>query len=284
MGEFTIGAAWSEAMAFLQRNVTTMLVLVGGSVLLAAIIQTFVFGFSQTALEAQMQSAMTSGNMDAFMTTVLPSIAGAGLIGAIIQAAGQFAALRMGLSGDDDYGSAVIYGLTAAVVSLLFWMVVMMVVAVFLGVILAALGVGAGTLAGGSVSRGAVGMVGVFLLVLLLIIPVLLWLAARLWVIQPAMADARSANPLFGIAQSWRLTGAHQWSLLGYLILIIIAAFVVFGILGMVAGMMGTVFGDGTGAVLAALISGVPLGILSLAISAGVYRTLAPKNYGDVFA
>ena len=282
MGEFTIGAAWSEAMAFLQRNMTTLLVLVGGSVLLAAVIQTFVFGFSQTALQAQMQGAMTSGNMDAFMTTVLPSVAGAGLIGAIIQSTGQFAALRMGLSGDDDYASSITYGLTAAVVSTLFWILIVIVIAVVLGVIFAALGVGA--MFTGGERAAATGMIGILVLILLLFIPLMLWLAARLWVMQPAMADARSANPLFGLSQSWQLTGAHQWSLLGYLILIIIGAIVVFGILGGIAGVIGAALGETIGSLFVALLSGVPAGILGLAINAGVYRTLAPKNYGDVFA
>ncbi|MEK6540650.1 MAG: hypothetical protein AABZ45_00865 [Pseudomonadota bacterium] len=282
MGEFTIGAAWSEAIAFLQRNVTTLLVLVGGSVLLAAVIQTFVFGFSQTALQAQMQGAMTSGNMDAFMTTVLPSVAGAGLIGAIIQSTGQFAALRMGLSGDEDYASSITYGLTAAVVSTLFWILVVIVVAVVLGVIFAAFGVGA--MFTGGERAAATGMVGILLLIMLLILPVALWLAVRLWVISPAMADARSANPLFGLSQSWQLTGAHQWSLLGYLILIVIGALVVFGILGGIAGVIGAALGETIGSLFVALVTGVPAGILGLAINAGVYRTLAPRNAGDVFA
>ncbi|MEQ1509964.1 MAG: hypothetical protein ABL909_06115 [Sphingopyxis sp.] len=280
MGSFTIGAAWGEAMAFLQRHMTMLLVLVGGSVLLATIIQTFVFGVSQAALQAQMQSAMTSGQMETFMTTVLPGIAGAGLIGAIIQATGQFAAYRMGLSGEDDYASAIIYGLTAAIVSLLFWSVVLLIVALVLGLTLGALGMG---FAGGS-GGGSAAMLGVFGLFILLLLPVALWLAARLWAVQPAMADARSINPLYGLSQSWQLTAPYQWPLLGYLLLTLIGMIVVFGILGAIAGFIGAALGETIGSLFVAITTGVPAGILSLAIGAGVYRTLTPHNASDVFA
>ncbi|MEQ1688163.1 MAG: hypothetical protein ABL874_06295 [Sphingopyxis sp.] len=283
MGDFSIGAAWSEAMAFLQRNMTAMLVLVGGSVLLAAIIQTLVFGFSQATFQAQMNSAVASGNMEAFLTTVLPGVAGAGLIGAIIQSTGQFASLRMGLAGEEDYASALSYGVVAAIVSTLFWVVLVFALAVVFGIILAALGAGA-VFSGGGNSAAAAGMIGMFVLVALLLIPLALWLAVRLWVVAPAMADARSANPLFGLSQAWRLSAAHQWTMLGYLILLIIAAIVIFGILGAIAGFIGTMLGETLGPILVAIVTGVPAGILGLAINAGVYRTLAPRDHGEIFA
>ncbi|MEQ1725272.1 MAG: hypothetical protein ABL882_05025 [Sphingopyxis sp.] len=284
MSEFSIGAAWSEAMAFLQRNMTLLLVLVGGSVLLAAIIQTFVFGLSQAAFQAQMQSAMTSGNMEAFLTTVLPGVAGAGLLGAIIQSTGQFAALRMGLSGEEDYASALSYGVVAAIVSTLFWVALAFALAVIFGIILAALGAGAVFAGGGGGGAVGAGMIGMFALVALLLIPLALWLAVRLWVIAPAMADARSANPLFGLSQSWRLSAPHQWTMLGYLILLIIAAIVIFGILGAIVGFIGAMLGETVGPILVAIVTGVPAGILGLAINAGVYRTLAPRDHGEIFA
>ncbi len=284
MSNFTIGEAWSQGVAFLTRNFTILLILIGGSVLIGSAIQIFAFGINLDLLSQQMATSMQGGNPQDFIQTMLPGLLVGGLIGAIIQSTGTFAAYRAGLSDEQDITSLLTYGLSAAVLSLLFWGVIFIALAIVFGLLVVALGAGAmftGGSAGGS--SGAMAAAGVIMLMALLLLPLMLWLTMRLWVMGPAMADARSANPLFGLSQSWRLTGPNQWPMLGYLMLLIIAGLVIFSILGLIGGVIGSLLGGNGGAFLSAVLTGVPVGILGVAITAGVYRTLVPVGQADIF-
>jgi len=152
------------------------------------------------------------------------------------------------------------------------------------GVIFAMLGFGAMGLAAGGGAEAAAGMMGVIGLILLLLLPVLLWLAARFSVSLPAMADARSANPLYGLATSWRLTSASQWAIMGYIALLIVALVVVFMVYGMIVGLVAMIFGSTLGPLLSSILIGVPQAVLTVAIAVGIYKALVPHDSRDVFA
>lgn len=51
----------------------------------------------------------------------------------------------------------------------------------------------------------------------------IVWLAARLCCTGPIMADKRTFNVLTGLSRSWRITGAAQWKIFAYFILLGIA-------------------------------------------------------------
>lgn len=284
MNNFSIGEAWSQAAAFLSEHWKIMLILVGGSVVLGNIAQFGVFGISQEAMSAQMTAAMRTGNMQNLLATMAPKLGGAAFVAGVIQSIGQFASLRVAFSrGEEEVGSALGYGVVAALVSFLFWAVLTFVFVAIFAVILIALGVSGGALASGDTS-GIAALVGTLVILVLLILPVMLYIGARLWVMAPAMADARSANPIYGLTESWRLTRPSQWPLVGYLLLIGVATIFVFGLLGAVTGFITSMFGSTVGPMLQSIVTGVPSTILAIAISAGVYRALVPTDDGDIFA
>lgn len=284
MNNFSIGEAWSQGIAFLQEHWKMLLMLVGGTVLLGDILQFGVFGINQESMSADMTAAMRGGNMQNFLAGMAPKLGGAAFVAGVIQSIGQFASLRVAFSrGEEEVGSALGYGVVAALVSFLFWAVITFVFVAIFAVILIALGVSAGSLANGDTS-GMAALVGTLVILMLLILPVLLYVSARLWVMVPAMADARSANPIYGLTESWRLTRPSQWPLVGYVLLLIVAAIVVFGILGAIIGVITSIFGSTIGPMVQSIVTGVPAAVLTIALSAGAYRALTPNDEGDIFA
>lgn len=282
MNSFSIGEAWSQAVAILQRNLTLLLTLVGGSVLVASLIQVVVFGINPELMGQQLVTSMEGANPQQVLETLLPALLGGTFIATIIQSAGQFAAFRSILSGESEMGGLLAYGLTAAVVSLLFWIVVGITGAVAIGLLLVAFG--AGAIANGDAAAG-MAAISIIIIVIFLLLPVMLWLATRLWVMAPAMANERSVNPLYGLVQSWRLSsGSNQWPMMGYLLLLVIAAVVIFGIVGSVVGVFSTLLGGTVGAIVSALLTGIPAGVLGVAINSGVFRALVPTDSGQIFA
>jgi hypothetical protein len=287
MGGFSIGEAWSQAMAFMTENLQMLAVVVGGGALLAAVIQYLVVGGDQMAQFAALQSAISSGDFSQLAEGNAAAAgmgAGAGLVAivaSIIQSGAEFAGVRIGLSrGQEDIGSALSYGVVAAILSLLLFIAIGIVAALVIGVPLVLLGVGAGLAGGGS----AASMGGIVALIVIVAIVVALWLAARLSVMQPAMAAARSTNPIYGLTESWRLTRGHALMIVLYLILLGIAAIVIFAIVGAIVGVLGAIAGPFVSMLLTTIIVGIPVTILFLSIGVGIYRTLAPDNSGDVFA
>lgn len=80
---------------------------------------------------------------------------------------------------------------------------------------------------------------GKILLVMLLFLAVILFFGVRLLVTTP-VAAAETAGPVAIIARSWALTRGHFWRLLGFLLLLGIAAVVVIMVATMVIGLIVT--------------------------------------------
>lgn len=279
MGQFSIGDAWSQAMAFLMDNLQALVMWIALPIVFFGVISGLFFNVDQVALQAVMQRATTTGDF----APVLAAMGGVSLLfvslaSIVIQTATQFAATRWGLGHREDAGSLISFGLGAAVLSLLFYFIVAFVIGVALVLLIALLVGGAG--AGG----GTTAAVGVGALLFLILLPALLWLSARLSVAVPAMADARSANPLFGLAASWRLTAANQWAIFGYYLLLIVAAVVLVLVISGIAGVLGALIGTAGAAVVNALLVSAPVAIVSVSIAAGIYRTLAPSQQGSIFS
>lgn len=287
MNSFSIGEAWSQAMAFLTENLQMLAVVVGGGALLAAIIQYLVVGGDQMAQFAALQSAMSSGDFSQLATANAGAAgfgAGAGLVAmlaSVIQSGAEFAGMRIGLSrGQEDIGSAVSYGLVAALLTLLLFFAVGVVAVLVIAIPVVLLGVGAGM---ASADSGG-GTVAVIVLLCLLLLVVFIWIMVRLSVMQPAMAAARSTNPVYGITESWRLTRGNALMIFIYLFLLGIAAMVIFFIAAAIVGMVAGLLGGFVGMLVTTVLVGVPLTILGLAVGVGIYKTLVPETAGDVFA
>lgn len=296
VGNFTIGEAWSQAMAMVSEHFRMILIYVLAGVLIPLILQFAILGGSMATLFDP--QTMMANPQDPF--AVFASF-GAGLFivaiaGNIIQSASYYAAWRHALTGGtEDPASTVSWALGAAAMWFVATLVLALVIGLVIGLPLVLLIGGGAALAGNADSAGSA-MAGIGLTVLLLVPLMLflfLWLAARLSVVGPAMAEARSINPLYGLATSWRLTGPSQWSIVGYLLLMIIAYLVISAVIGLVVGigMIGAMAAGsepGAGAIMAAVIggvvAGVPVAIAVVGIFGGIYRTLVPSRPGDVFA
>lgn len=274
MQGFTIGDAWSYAMDFLNRNLQMLAILVGGGAIAAGLTQLVAIGGSPQALAEQMTAAMRSGNPEMVAQLGGGAIAVSVLLGYLVQSTTQYAGLRLGLGHGDSTADALVYGLKASLLMLIFLMGVILVVGLVVGLVAVALGAGAVASSAGG------GAIALLILLLLLFLFVMLWLVARLSVAAPAMADAGSINPLYGIATSWRLTAARQWSILGYIILLAIAAGVISSLAQAILGL----FGDTVGTALSVIIVSAPIAVVTIAVYAGIYLTVARRDAGDVFA
>lgn len=281
MTKFTIGEAWSQGLAFLNAHFQIILILIGGSTLIGALVQIGLFGFNEQLFTQQMQAAAKDGSLQQFFSSVGPGLAGAGIVSAILQSAAQFATFRVGLAkSEEGVGPALSYGIVAAIIYLLFSIVLAVGIILVLAIPFAVLG-GAGLFSGAAPSAGTL---GVFFILILALIPLVLWIGARLSVVVPAMAEARSTNPLFGLAESWRLTRGNAGGIILYFIVLGVALIVVSAIIGGIGGAIGALIGGAGGQMLSAVLVGVPTAIIGVGITAGIYRTLAPYEPGDIFA
>lgn len=287
MNNFSIGEAWSQAMAFLTENLQMLAVIVGGGALIAAVIQYLVVGGDQMAQFAAMQSALSSGDFSQLAAANAGAAgfgAGAGLvaiIASVVQSGAEFAGTRIGLTrGQEDIGSAISYGLVAALLTLLLFFGIGIVAVLVIAIPAVLLGVGAG-LAGAAPGGGTVAVILLFSLALFVVI---IWVAVRLSVMQPAMAAARSTNPIYGITESWRLTRGNGLMIFLYLLLLGIAAIVIFFVAAAIVGVIGGLAGPFFAMLLSTVLVGIPLTIVSLAVGVGIYKALAPDISGDVFA
>lgn len=119
---------------------------------------------------------------------------------------------------------------------------------------------------------------------LLLIVPGL-YLAGRLALVSPAIADRGNYNPLSAIDASWTLTRGNGWALFFFLFLVAL----VIGIASLIAvGITSAIFGpaEGIGRMVTGLVEAgfAAVGaLISLAISAAAYRQLAAPSISGTF-
>lgn len=278
MHRYTLGGAFTEAIAFIQNNLANVLILLGGAIAIGQVVQALLIGGPLNNMSEQLAEQIRSGNVSA--ATFAGGLGLAMLVAALLQSVAQFAVLRQGLSDEKDVGTTIAYGVVATILNILFGIAVAIVLILIIVAMAAVLGVGA-AFGGGSEPSGAgiMAIAGTVLLALLVIVPLSLWLGARLWVAAPAMAAARSINPLYGIAASWRMTsGSVQWSVLGTFLLYILVVLAMSMVLGLVGGILGLIGGEMVGGMLGGIIAGVPVGIFSVAMPAGVFTALSPVD------
>ncbi|MDZ3831408.1 MAG: hypothetical protein U0S50_06280 [Sphingopyxis sp.] len=120
---------------------------------------------------------------------------------------------------------------------------------------------------------------------LLLVVPAL-YLVGRLSVAVPLLADRGIRNPIEPIRQSWALTHGNGWAIFFFLFLVAVVIFIVAMIL---IGVTGAVAGSepGVGRMVAGVVEagvGAVGSLVSIAVSAAVYRQLAVRGAGDAFA
>jgi heme/copper-type cytochrome/quinol oxidase subunit 2 len=105
------------------------------------------------------------------------------------------------------------------------------------------------------------------------------------------MADRGTVNLFAGLRESWRMTAANQWRIMGYLALIGVVLCVVFFVFAVIAGagmMAGMSSGGapqmGVGTMLFTLVVSIPFAYLTVLVPAGIYRELRGPGAAEVFA
>jgi hypothetical protein len=295
MATFSMNEAWNEGIAFIRNNLPMVTIWAAIGVLVPSVLQISILG-GVSEQQAMLQQMMAAGDP----STVLAAMGGGMflvvLVSAIASTASYFGPWRMGLAREVVHApQAAVYALGASLLSLLFFLLLVILLAFVIAIPLGLLGFmdAAGGADGQPGIGGVLAAAGIGLLMLLVILPLSLWLTARLSVFGPAMAAAGSINPLYGVAQSWRLTRPSQWAILGYLVLLFIALIVVSMVVGLISGVGMMAFGGladgeiGTGSLifttLLGAIIGIPTAIAYIGIPAGIYRALNPKPVADVF-
>jgi hypothetical protein len=290
MVKMSIGAAFSETFAFLRANWMQMLIWFGGSLILLGLLGYLMLGSTFAGM------AMAPGDpslvMGAFGKIMLFA-----LLAAVILYAACMLIWRGGMHPGEapNFGWAVQAGPAFAfgmfVVMLAAYIVVFLVMLVFMLIFGAALG-GMGSLSPAGLESGAVGG-GTILFVVILYVALLvfmLWVQGRFSVAGPVMADRLTRNPITGLGESWKLTAASQWTIVGFYVVFTIAIVVYMLIVSMVFGaIIGAIAGgSAVGAILSIIVMAavvyLPILMLSFSAPVGIYRAIASRSSGDVFA
>ncbi|MGH6653305.1 MAG: hypothetical protein ACREB7_19490 [Sphingopyxis sp.] len=291
MVKMSIGAAFSETFAFLKANWMQMLIWVGGALLLVGLLGYLFLGSTFSAL------AMAP-NDPSIMMGAFGKIGLFALIAAVILYAACMLIWRGGMYPGEapNFGWALQAGPAFAfgmfVVFIAAYIVIFIVILIFGLIFGAALG-GMSGFSPGAMESGAVGggamAIGAILYIGLLVF--MLWVQGRFIVAGPVMADRLTRNPITGLSESWKLTQASQWTIVGFYllftILIVVYAFVAGLVFGAILGGIAS-----SGSIVAAIISMIitaavvylPILMVSFSMPVGVYRALAPRASGDVFA
>lgn len=291
MVRMSIGAAFSETFGFLKANWMQMLMWLGGAVVIAALLGALMLGnvMSTMMMEPGDPSA-AFGALGSFMLFAL-------IAGTIVSAA-SLLIWRTGLVGGEPVsdigwglgaGAAYMFGLFLVYIGTIILMYIFLfIIGLFALAVFGASGMSFESFATGGASTGLI-LFGIIIYAAIIIF--FLWFFGRLSVAGPIMAVNRSSNPFSAFADSWRLTSASQWKIVGFNVLMAIAFMLFFFIVsmffgGIVGAMMMPGGGSGSmiGALLLALIVYVPVVLVSVSMPAGVYRCLGVSGSTDVFS
>lgn len=287
MSKLSIGAAFSETFAFLKANWTQMLIWLGGSLLVVGVLGYLLLGstFSAMAMAPEDPSLI----MSAFGKIGLFAI-----IAAVVLYAASMLIWRGGLHPGEapnfgwalQAGPAFAFGMIVVMIAAyILVIIVMLIVGMIFGV---AGGFSPAALESGAVSGGAM---AIMVLLYIGMLVFMLWVQARFSVAGPVMADRLTRNPITGLSESWKLTQTSQWSIVGFYVLFTILIFIYALVAGMIFGAVfagavsgGSVVGTIMSMIVAAVVIYLPILLLSFSVPAGIYRAIAPRGSGDVFA
>lgn len=293
MTKMSIGAAFSETFAFLKANWMQMLIWVGGALVVVGLLGYLFLGstFSAMAMAPNDPSLIMGAFGKIFLFALIAGVILYG-VSMLIWRGGLHPGEAPNFAWAFQAGPAFAFGMFVVMAAAyILVIIVMFILTLIFG---AALG-GMGALSPSALESGAAGAVGggaIFLMIILYIavIVFMLWVQARFSVAGPVMADRLTRNPVTGLGESWRLTGASQWAIVGFYLLFTIGIFIYALIAGMIfGGILGAIAGGSVvGAILTMIVMAaavyLPMIMISFSMPIGIYRALAPRASGDVFA
>ncbi|MFC3786184.1 hypothetical protein GGR90_001648 [Sphingopyxis italica] len=293
MMKMSIGAAFSETFAFLKANWMQMLMWVGGALVVVGLLGYLFLGstFSAMAMAPNDPSLI----MGAFGKIMLFALIAAVIfygVSMLIWRGGMYPGEAPNFAWAFQAGPALAFGMMVIMIAA--YIVIFIVMFIMTLIFGAALG-GMGGLSPAAFESGGAGAIGGGAILLMIILYVamivfLLWVQGRFIVAGPVMAERLTRNPVTGLGESWRLTGPSQWVIVGFYLLFTIGVFVYALVAGMIfGGILGAIAGGSvvgamlTMIVMAALVY-LPIIMISFSVPVGVYRAIAPRASGDVFA
>lgn len=293
MTKMSIGAAFSETFAFLKANWMQMLMWIGGSLVVVGLLGYLFLGstFSAMAMAPNDPSLVMGAFGKIFLFALIAAVIFYG-VSMLIWRGGMHPGEAPNFPWAFQAGPALAFGMLVVMIAA--YIVILIIIFVLTLIFGAALG-GMGAFSPGALESGAAGAVGggaIFLIVILYIamLVFLLWVQGRFLVAGPVMADRLTRNPMTGLTESWRLTGASQWTIVGFYLLFTIGVFIYALIAGMIFGgilgalMGGSVVGTILTMILMAALVYLPIIMISFSMPVGVYRAITPRASGDVFA
>jgi hypothetical protein len=192
------------------------------------------------------------------------------LVASLVALAGQLALIRLALGPSVTVGQAISHGLRRMPIYLLAGIIIVVglfVVAVVLGVILAALGV--------PITGTKLPATPPVVLAVILFLAVAIYVGVRMAMSAPA-ASAEPIGPIAILRRSFEMTHGHFWKLLGFLLVYFIAALVVLvGITAAIGVPVGLAFGRIEPMSLSALIVALIHSLLNAALTAVLAVMLA---------
>jgi hypothetical protein len=293
MTKMSIGAAFSETFAFLKANWMQMLIWVGGALVVVGLLGFLVLGstFSAIALAPNDPSLIMSAFGKIFLFALVAAVIFYG-VSMLIWRGGMHPGEAPNFAWAFQAGPALAFGMFVVMIAA--YIVIFIVMFILTLIFGAALG-GMGAFSPAALESGGAGAIGGGAIILMIILYIamivfLLWVQGRFLVAGPVMANQLTRNPVTGLGESWRLTGPSQWTIVGFYLLFTIGVFIYALIAGMIfGGVLGAILGgSAVGAMLTMIVMAaavyLPIIMISFSMPVGVYRAIAPRASGDVFA
>jgi hypothetical protein len=262
---FDMNTCWSRGVELLQSNFSLLIVIAGVFLMLPTIAIYLLIPDLQMLSDPSLDQSVVQERL----AEIVGPIVGVALISSLFQFVGQSAMIALMGEARPTVGQALAGGfkvLPGLVVVMLVFVTVF-----FVGAMLITLPI---TLLAGVSGVPALGIVAMFPMLLFAV-----WLMARLSMTMPAMVLSGMRNPFTAIGESVRLTKPRQWPILLFWGMIYAIMTVIGLLFNGVIGVVASLFGTGTGAMLVVGLSngvtGAITGMIVCALAVAMYAQLS---------
>lgn len=262
---FDMNTCWSRGVELLQCNFSLLIVIAGVFLMLPTIAIYLLIPDLQMLSDPSLDQSVVQERL----AEIVGPIVGVALISSLFQFVGQSAMIALMGEARPTVGQALAGGfkvLPGLVVVMLVFVTVF-----FVGAMLITLPI---TLLAGVSGVPALGIVAMFPMLLFAV-----WLMARLSMTMPAMVLSGMRNPFTAIGESVRLTKPRQWPILLFWGMIYAIMTVIGLLFNGVIGVVASLFGTGTGAMLVVGLSngvtGAITGMIVCALAVAMYAQLS---------
>nr|WP_298925611.1 hypothetical protein [uncultured Erythrobacter sp.] len=268
---FDMNAAWSRAMVLARENFSLLAVIAGLFLLLPTVAIYLVVPGMDQLFDPNANPDMTPEQMFELLAPVLAW----SLPVMLIQFVGYNAMVALMGGGRPTVGEALGKGaksMPSIIAAFFIFMIAYMLASIVVVIPFTMLAAATGATVLGAIAP-------------IMIVAVAVFLMTRLSMTMPAVMIENMLNPLAAMKRSWDLTGPHQWRVMGFWAMLVIAyvviSLLITGVLGVVAALAG-------GGVASKLIlgltngmMGVIVGIGQCALAVSIYNQLAGTDEAE---